>query len=293
MMPILHEIGGVVSSRSVKMTRLGMFAGGNKEISDNCVSAQSLARHNSSSIAEYEAAADALMKVLFFGNLNSSHAFAGTLNALGPFQLCLQHIPADVPKSQAPKSLPRSVLQVLMGNMQVGDTRAALKLLSRHHCWQKLWNTSHSLHVSKDPALIHELTADLRQAGQSELAIQILSDLGETEVSQSTTISPTHASASPIMAVCRFLMQHLLLTTMAKLQQCLLLEKIMMPGFLYDDGVQMAGKFLVEAERWDEAFEVLSKSPGAVGCVLDAYIPWLLKQHRAQDAYRALRYLES
>jgi len=152
-------------------------------IGDICVSAQSLARNNSNLMAEYEAAADALLKVLFFGNLNSSHAFPGTLNALGPFQLCFHHIPADAPKSQAPKFLTRNDLQVLMGNMQVGDTRAALKLLSRHHCWQKLWNTSHSLHISKDPALIHELTTDLRQAGQSELAIQILSDLGETEVS--------------------------------------------------------------------------------------------------------------
>ena len=68
----------------------------------------------------------------------------------------------------------------------------------------------------------------------------------------------------------------------------------MMPGFPYADNIlQMIGKLLVEAERWDEAFEVLSNSPQAVNWVLDAYIPWLLKQHRAQDAYRALRYLES
>ena len=68
----------------------------------------------------------------------------------------------------------------------------------------------------------------------------------------------------------------------------------MMPGLLYADSLlQMAGKLLVEAERWDEALEVLSNSPEAVDCVLDAYIPWLLKQHRAQDACRALRYLES
>ena len=64
--------------------------------------------------------------------------------------------------------------------------------------------------------------------------------------------------------------------------------------FLYADNVlQMIGKILVEAERWDEAFEVLSISPQAVDCVLDEHIPWLLKQHRFQDAYRALRYLES
>ena len=61
-----------------------MLAGGKEGISDDCVSAQSLARNNSSSIAGYEAAADALLKVLFFGKLNSSRAFAATLNAPGP-----------------------------------------------------------------------------------------------------------------------------------------------------------------------------------------------------------------
>lgn len=157
MMYILHDFGGVVSGRSVKMTRLGIFAGGIMGIGDICVSAQSLARNNSNSMAEYEAAADALLKVLFFGNLNSSHAFPGTLNALGPFSCVFT-----------------TFQQMRLSHKQ---------LLSRHHCWQKLWNTSHTLHISKDPALIHELTTDLRQAGQSELAIQILSDLGETEVS--------------------------------------------------------------------------------------------------------------
>lgn len=53
--------------------------------------------------------------------------------------------------------------------------------------------------------------------------------------------------------------------------------------------VQMLEGLLVEAERWSEAFEFLRGNPAACARVMDAYVAWLLAQHRPLDAYRALR----
>ena len=64
----------------------------------------------------------------------------------------------------------------------MGDKTSAVKLLARHACWQKLWRISHALDPGHDRDLIQDLVADMRSAGQSELAVRVLADLGETEV---------------------------------------------------------------------------------------------------------------
>ena len=69
---------------------------------------------------------------------------------------------------------------------QVGDRRSALKLLIRHHCWQKLRHTSSSLQPARDHAALQELVTELKRAEQLELTIQILADIGETDVSPLT-----------------------------------------------------------------------------------------------------------
>ena len=53
--------------------------------------------------------------------------------------------------------------------------------------------------------------------------------------------------------------------------------------------VQMLEGLLVEAERWSEAFELLKGDPAACARVANAYVAWLLAQHRPLDAYRTLR----
>lgn len=68
---------------------------------------------------------------------------------------------------------------------QVGDRKAAVKLLVRHACWQKLLAVSASLDPGCSSAHIQDLVTELRAAGQLDLAVQILLDIGETEVSSS------------------------------------------------------------------------------------------------------------
>ncbi len=66
---------------------------------------------------------------------------------------------------------------------QVGDRKAAVKLLVRHACWQKLHILSAALKPGRDRAHIQDLVTELREAGQLDVAVQILLDIGETEVS--------------------------------------------------------------------------------------------------------------
>ena len=58
-----------------------------------------------------------------------------------------------------------------------------MKLLVRHACWQKLYIVSASLKPGRDSAHIQDLVTELRGAGQLDVAVQILLDIGETQVS--------------------------------------------------------------------------------------------------------------
>ena len=58
-----------------------------------------------------------------------------------------------------------------------------MKLLVRHACWQKLHIVSVSLKPGRDSAHIQDLVTELRAAGQLDVAVQILLDIGELEVS--------------------------------------------------------------------------------------------------------------
>ena len=78
---------------------------------------------------------------------------------------------------------------------QVGDRRSALKLFIRHRCWQKLRHTSSSLQPARDHAALQELVTELKQAEQLELTIEILADIGETEVFFLTCPWHTHLQA--------------------------------------------------------------------------------------------------
>ncbi len=55
--------------------------------------------------------------------------------------------------------------------------------------------------------------------------------------------------------------------------------------------VQMLEGLLIEAERWSEDFDLLRGNLAACARVMDAYVAWLLAQHRPLDAYSALRYI--
>ena len=58
-----------------------------------------------------------------------------------------------------------------------------MKLLVRHACWQKLSAVSASLDPGRSSGHIQDLVTELRAADQLDIAIQILLDIGETEVS--------------------------------------------------------------------------------------------------------------
>ena len=58
-----------------------------------------------------------------------------------------------------------------------------MKLLVRHACWQKLMAVSTSLDPGQSGGHIQDLVTELRAAGQLDVAVQILLDIGETEVS--------------------------------------------------------------------------------------------------------------
>ena len=83
---------------------------------------------------------------------------------------------------------------------QVGDRKAAVKLLVRHSCWQKLLAISASLDPGRSSAHIQDLVTELRAASRLELAVQILLDIGETKAFSSIlllTLVGVEASVIP------------------------------------------------------------------------------------------------
>ena len=149
-----------------------------------------------SSNAEYEAAADALLKVALS---------TLSLLLLFPWWQVYNMTCVAAHLSNCTRAMKRRVaredtaVHIHVVGCQVGDRKAAVKLLVRHACWQKLLAVSASLDPDRSSGHIQGLVTELRAAGRLDLAVQILLDIGETEVSSSGVLSTEALTPNGLM----------------------------------------------------------------------------------------------
>ena len=148
-----------------------------------------------SSNAEYEAAADALLKVALSTLSLLLFSWWKVYNmtcVAAPLSNCTQDMKRRVARED-------TAVHIHVAGCQVGDRKAAVKLLVRHACWQKLLAVSASLDPGRSSGHIQGLVTELRAAGQLDLAVQILLDIGETEVSSSGVLSTEALTPDELM----------------------------------------------------------------------------------------------